>query len=225
MSGFATGYADLFAELGSPLASRDGCADSRIAAAEKRLGIRAPRSLRDYYLVAGRERRFNQIHNRLLPPDEWFVDQGRLVFMEENQVVVYWGVEATSSPADDPPVFQGIRAKTIEWHREHDTCSEFLMVMLHWHGTMGGARKHIAWTSVPKRLVNRLDRKWVFAGEVNKMRAYHRNGQAVCFLEWRDPIQQMRKDSPWRVFAAASSARGLREIADDLGITFDDGTT
>jgi hypothetical protein len=225
MRDFASEYAELFAELGSPLAARNGCSESQIGRAEQRLGIRAPRSLRGYYLVAGRERRFNQILNRLLPPDEWFVDQGRFAFMEENQIVVYWGVEATLSPADDPPVFQGVRAEPIEWHWEHDACSQFLMVMLHWHGAMGGAMKHAASASVPKRLVKLLDRDWAFAGEVNKMRAYHRKGQAVCFLEWRDLIQEMRKESPWRIFAGASTAEGLQTVAKDLSVTFEDWTT
>ncbi|MGO9114246.1 MAG: hypothetical protein ACLP9L_33950 [Thermoguttaceae bacterium] len=49
-------------------------------------------ALRDYYLVAGRERRFNCCLNRLLPPQEWLVDKHRLIFMEENQAVLSWGV-------------------------------------------------------------------------------------------------------------------------------------
>jgi hypothetical protein len=221
MGSFVGDYRRLFAELGAPLASGDGCDRSRVLAAEERLGIRAPRSLRQYYLLAGEESRFNQIHNRLLPPEKWFVDQGLLAFMEENQVVVYWGVEANSSPADDPPVFQGARAKPIEWHREHDRCSEFLMVMLHWQGAMGGAMAFCGSAAVPEAIVHQLDRDWSFAGEVNKMRAYHRKGQAVCYLEWRDLIQRMRKSSPWRIFAGASTAEGIQQIASDLRVTWE----
>jgi hypothetical protein len=227
MRNFARDYAGSFAEFGSALAPRDGCAESLIVAAEERLGIRAPRSLRDYYLVAGEEGRFNQIHNRLLPPEKWFVDRGHLAFMEENQVVVYWGVEASPSPADDPPVFQGVRvrAEPIAWYREHDRCSVFLTVLLHWHGAFGGAMGYTGTAPVPADIVGQLDRDWVFAGEVNKMRAYHRNGQVVCFVEWRDPIDRMRKCSPWRIFVGASTGEGLQEIAKDLDIALEDSGT
>jgi hypothetical protein len=222
MNDFARDYAKSFAEFGSALVPRDGCAESRLAAAEERLGLRAPRSLRDYYRVAGQEGRFNQIHNRFLPPERWFVDRGNLVFMEENQFVLYWGVEASPDSTDDPPVFQGVRAEPIEWHGEHDKCSVFLTVMLHWHGAVGAALGYTATAPVPADIVSQLDRDWVFAGEVNKMRAYHRNDQVVCFVEWRDLIYRMRKCSPWRIFAGASTPEGLQTTARDLDLTLED---
>jgi hypothetical protein len=49
-------YRRTFATLGFPLRAKDGYPARQIAAAEKRLGRRLPKALRDYYLVAGRER-------------------------------------------------------------------------------------------------------------------------------------------------------------------------
>jgi hypothetical protein len=221
MASYADRYRRTYAILGHELTPRDGRAESRIAAAEARLGIRVPKSLRDYYLVAGRERRFNQVHNRLLAPDGWRVERGRLVFMEENQAVVSWGVEAIPRPAGDPPVFQGVEDETIRWYREHDKCSVFLLGMLHWQGAFGGAMRHTGTAPVPRGVVNELDRDWRFVGEVNKMRAYHRPGQAVCFLKWDDPFMREGQSSPWRVFAGASTGRGLRGIAEALDVTFE----
>ncbi len=76
-------YLCAYENLGYRLMKRDGVSRRAIEAAEKRLGVAAPNSLTDYYAVAGRERRFNCCFNRLLPPDEWFVDGNRLVFMEK----------------------------------------------------------------------------------------------------------------------------------------------
>jgi Uncharacterized conserved protein (DUF2293) len=90
MSDFRDHYRRTYADLGRSLTPRDGNADSRIEAGEKRLGVRLPKALRDYHRVAGREHRFNGIFDRLLAPHEWFVDAGKLVFMEENQAVVLW---------------------------------------------------------------------------------------------------------------------------------------
>ena len=221
MATFVREYRRAFATLGYELKPRDRCAASRIDAAAKRLGIRVPEALRDYYLVAGCERQFNRIYNRLLRPDEWFVDHCRLVFMEENQAVVLWGVSATDARLKDPPVFQGVNDEPIRWHREHDNCSVFLTVMLHWHGAYGAAMRFANTATVPRGAQKILDREWRFAGTVNKMRAYNRPGQAVCFLKWDDPIQQMKGGSPWRVFAGASSKDGLEEIASQLNLTWE----
>jgi hypothetical protein len=185
---------------------------SRIKAAEKRLGIRLPQALHDYYQVAGRERRFNRIFNRLLAPNEWFVDADKLVFMEENQAVVLWATAASLEPGDAPPAYQGVNGEPVEWYVEHERLSTFLVVMLYWQGAFGGAMRHCGTATVREELVEALDRDWTFVGEVNEMRAYGRPGQAVCFLRWEDS---------WRVFAGAISKSGLEDIAEELGIRWE----
>lgn len=212
MRSFRDQYRRAFATLGRPLTPRDGRAESRIAAAERKLGVRLPKALRDYYLVAGRERRFNCVHNRLYAPHEWSVDGDKLVFMEENQAVVLWGTAASCEPSEDPPVFQGVNGDPIEWYEEHERCSVFLIVELHWQGAFGGAMRWSATAAAPADLVALLDRSWPFVGEVNQMRAYSRQGQAACFLQW---------DDSWRVFAGARTKRGLDGIAAELGVKWD----
>jgi hypothetical protein len=147
---FANVFRTTYAALGRPLRRRDGMALSRIRTAERRLGVLVPTVLRDYFHVAGQETKFNAAFNRLLPPEEWFVDRKRLVFFEENQQVVYWGVPAAFTPdagrrtpdarrMSDPPVYQGVSAERLYWYREHRNCSTFLLVLLHWHGAFAGA--------------------------------------------------------------------------------------
>src|SRR5687767_11994054 len=97
MASFKDFYRTVFQTLGYPLTASTALPAGVIATAEKRLGVRVPAALRDYYAVAGRERRFSKCFNRLLRPTKWEVDQQQLVFMEENQSVCWWGV-STRNP-------------------------------------------------------------------------------------------------------------------------------
>ncbi len=65
-----------------------------------------PRSLRDYYLVAGRHW-LNSNIERLLPPDQLRQEQQYIVFMDENQTVAHWGYRHEDATADDPRVYCG----------------------------------------------------------------------------------------------------------------------
>ncbi|WP_020475695.1 hypothetical protein [Zavarzinella formosa] len=161
-----------------------GVDERRLARAERRFGVVLPEALRGYYLTLGSLRELNDAHNRLLAPRDWFLDNGKLVFMVENQAVVYWGVEAATSPDDDPPVFQGVNRlpKEIEWHPECDRCSEFLLVMLHWQAVMGG----LEWLGMADKagpaVANHLAATWRRAGGYNEMVAFRREGRAACLL-------------------------------------------
>jgi hypothetical protein len=221
MSNFYNDYREVFAALGYELQSTDGVPELEIAEAESRLGLSVPLALREYYLVAGRESNYNQVFNRLLAPSEWSIDAEHLVFMEENQAVVLWGVAATLTAPEDAPVFQGVGRKRV-WHPEHPQCSTFLKVMVHWHGAFGGAMQHTATTHVDGAAALKvLDREWTFVGEVNHMRAYSLQGCAVCFLKWEDRMQKERGLPPWVVFAGADSERQLQQIRDSLKVEWE----
>ena len=212
---FTESYQDTFATLGIPLRSQDACSDADIENAESRLAIKLPGSLKEYYLVAGREKRVNQFHNRLLPPEKLFVDSGRVVFMEENQWVVVWGVPAGQDVKADAAVFQGVnrRDKGIEWHPEHDSCCTFLNVMAIWHASFGGAAPNTAVGYVDEGIARAtLDDQWQLVGEVNAMRAYKQSGGAVCFLKWEDFVQKKRNLPPWRAFAVAATEIELERL-------------
>src|SRR5262249_26178212 len=98
MINFQDQYRRAYESLGHPLTHREGRSQTRIRAVERRLGVHLPKALRDYYLVAGTERRFNQIFNHLYAPEEWFIDGEKLVFMEENQAVVLWATVTSLEP-------------------------------------------------------------------------------------------------------------------------------
>jgi hypothetical protein len=190
MPTFSQRLESTFATLARPLTPEDGEPEPSVAQAEARLGLRLPSVLRSYYLLAGRYDRFNRAHNRLLRPEKWPVDGGKLVFLEENQWVLSWGVEASRSPDDDPPVYQGpnIRGRPTEWHLEHERCSEFLLVMLHLQAVWGGY-DFIGGSDITPEALPRFLTDWTPAGRVKELMAFHREGGAACVLEGAGSLQ------------------------------------
>ena len=91
-------------------------------------------------------------------------------------------------------------------------CSVFLLVMLHWEAAFGGAMPNASTAAVDGDLVETLDQKWSFVGEVNGLRAYNRTGSAICFLKWEDG---------WRVFAGFTSAAAIKSVASELGVAWE----
>ena len=94
MAGYQRLYRQAFETLGRPLKSDDKVPEEELLAAERRLGLRIPKALADFYRCAGRAADRTSVFNKLLPPAELAVQSGKLVFMEENQAVVLWGTDA-----------------------------------------------------------------------------------------------------------------------------------
>ena len=185
-----------------------GVPEESLERAEERLGLRLPLALREYYLALGALAELNQAHNRLLGPGKWFVDAGKLVFLVENQAVVYWGVEATDQPQADPPVFQGVnrQPEPIEWHPEHERCSEFLLVMLHWQAVTGGL-EFLGTADVGVEVVRHFEQHWRRVGEMEGLLAFCREGQAACVAGEGDARQ---------LYAGCRSEEDLERIASEL---------
>ena len=215
MASFGESCRVLFATFGYPLTEGDSLPPRVLAEAEERLGVRVPAALREYYLIAGRERRFNTCHNRLLPPSDWRIDKKRPIFMEENQSVAWWGVSVRSPGSADPPVSQGINDRPITWRPEHRQCSVFLAVMLHYQAVNGGFR-FCGTAAATDQAIDRLQEQgWNDCGEVNTLLACHRPNQVVCLTPPGD-LPFMRH---WTVFAGGKTRRDLQSIADDLGVS------
>jgi hypothetical protein len=190
MVSFVERLKSTFATLVGALTPEDGQPEASISVAEARLGLRLPAVLREYYLRAGRFDRFNCAHNQLVRPEEWSVDRGKLVFLEENQCVVFWGVDAGTLPEDDPPVYQGenVRGRPTEWYLEHKRCSEFLIVMLHLQAVWAGY-DFLGGSSITSEALTTFLIGWTSAGSVNELSAYNREGVAACVLESKDASQ------------------------------------
>ena len=214
MTSFKKHYCDLFETLGYPLTARSGLPASTLAAAERRIGKRIPAALGDYHLVAGGERRFNTCHNRLIPPAKLSLVAGRLVFMDENQSVVCWGVPTSAVAAANPWVWQGIGDDKIAWHPEGQRCDLFLTVMLHYQAISGGF-KFCGSAQAPETSDYRFENNgWQRYGDANTLLAYSRSNQVACLLPPGDlPFQQH-----WTIYAGGKTKADLQTIAGDLGV-------
>ncbi|MEW6735974.1 MAG: hypothetical protein AB1489_32065 [Acidobacteriota bacterium] len=154
---------------------------------EQRLEVKLPDALREFYVIAGQLDKFNKAHNTLYDPSEWFIDDNKLVFMEENQAVVFWGIEINKETGDNPPVYQGVNANKIEWSLEHKKLSEFLITMLYWQVVNGG-HKYGAYAEINLNELNKLKENWLFVGQINELQTFAKNGKAMCIFINNDSI-------------------------------------
>ena len=213
-------YRKTYSALGFNLTEQDGISDTALKVAEAKIGSRIPQSLRDYYVVAGRETKLNTAFNRLLPPEDWEVHDGKVVFMTENQNAVAWGAGLKTQPKN-PKIFQNpiVKGELGEWFEEHRSCSRFMVFMLHLQSSYGGGLPHRASALVSQTLIAQLDAKWFFVAEVGGTRAYSGPGQAICILKWPELFN---KTDGWRLFAGATNETSLDDIAKQLEIDWED---
>lgn len=214
---FQNEYSSLFAKLGFPLGKHDGIPAAELADAETRLRIRLPQALMDYYLVAGKEKVLNHSFNRLCPPDDWEVHSGDLVFFEENQTVVVWGVPVSNETEENPIVYQCplVRGDPDKWYSEEVRCSDFLKFMIHLQAAYGGGMPFTASARIVDDLSAKLKSSWWFGGEVGGMQAYSTENRVVCLTKWRDLFTDTKG---WRLFGGAKTKDELTAIAAELGI-------
>src|ERR1051326_6623545 len=105
----------------------DGHDEADVAAAETRLGIRLPRTLRNFYLAWGRRPDLTQTMNPLLSPDELELRGDVLLFWAENQAVVLWGIRSKRLEEADPPVVVALNQdEGLEWVPNSARLSNFL---------------------------------------------------------------------------------------------------
>ena len=209
-------YRTAFAALARPLTPRDGVPEERVAQEERRLGVRLPRALRDYYLVAGRCARLNQAHDRLLPPKQWELASGKLVFLEENQGVALAGVRANDPAGDDPPVFWGyVIDEKPRWGRHHDRCSEFLVINLYQQAVLGGMR-YLAQANITPQNLAEIEKTWPFMGE-GYVQTFGKDGQAVCVMGDAELYAGGRTRKDFDAIVASLSQIGVRIEESQLG--------
>lgn len=214
MRDFLAQYRKLYGRFGYPLGKTHGMATSALDKAASRLGVAIPIALRDYYAVAGNERRFNRSLQTFLHPSKWFVDQQHIVFVEENQTCCWWGVSVKSRGAKDPMISQGVNHDdSIDWHKEHDRCSTFISVLLHYQAVSDGFR-FCASGSAPDDVHEKLKRDWQYVGEVNQLWAFNRQDQVVCIMAGGGlPFMPAMM-----LMAGGRTARDIESIGDSLGV-------
>lgn len=117
----------------------DGVTIAAVTKCENRLGLCLPVAMREYYLIAGRLDRLNRAHNIPFSLSELRIEESHLWFMEENQVVVYWGLPLKRVSSSDPIVHQRARAEGANWYSEKSRFSTFLIRMYDWQAGFADA--------------------------------------------------------------------------------------
>jgi hypothetical protein len=146
--------------------------ESSIEQAERRLGRPLPAALSRLYRERGACAP-GQTYNRLLAPADLILAGGHLVFCEENQAVVSWGIAEGDLGQSDPPVHQGQTDGTRwEFFPEFPSLTDFVR----WQGALEGISGALPELGTrPSRQLSRLTGEtfrtldacvWVFAGAV-----------------------------------------------------------
>jgi uncharacterized protein (TIGR02996 family) len=207
-------YRTAFAALARPLTAKDGVTEERVAAGEDRLGVRLPRALRDYYLVAGHVDRFNRAYYRLLPPEEWDLASRKLVFLSDHRSNAAGGVKANDPDGNDPPVFWGYCVDDEpDWHQCQKQCSEFLVNTLYQQAVLGGM-KYLGRADITPEQRAQMERTWPYVAD-GYVSAFGKNGQAVCVGDNGDLHVGGRGRKEFNALATAFS---------DIGVAIEEGS-
>lgn len=131
----------------------DGIAEKDILKIEEKLGSKLPAAIREYYKTVGNLEKLNKSHNFLIDLDDlpdilfdfknqpealfdveenWTSEEDFLIFMAENQSVVYWALKTDWVGQIDPIVWQIVNNSPPEFYSEEKTFSEFIVEMLDW---------------------------------------------------------------------------------------------
>jgi hypothetical protein len=136
-------FADRFRAIVEALYGRcftqaDGIPESELDTILSRASYELPEALRDFYAVVGRFDPVMEAHNRFYPPGALTRMDGKRVFCEENQLVVFIAYDEEQGWRSDPPVYQGVNGEEVEWYLENERCSDFLAGMIYWQALFGG---------------------------------------------------------------------------------------
>jgi hypothetical protein len=171
---------DLGEKLFGGFEPNDGLTESELASVEGRLNIRLPVTLRTLYLLVGKNRIITRAHNRFLRPRE--VRNDALIFLEQNQKVMFWGILLSDLHKDDPPVQQG-NYEEDKWYLDAYFLSAFLLGMACWQAANG-----LPWTgqgNVDDQLMKKIRAELTYADphvedEVNDLIGYYGKDLVCC---------------------------------------------
>lgn len=122
--------------LGRPWTPADGFLEKDVKRAESRLGVPLPSALRTFYVCVGAVGDLCSIHNTIFPPKDLIFEDGYLIFMDENQSVVSWGIKKKDLRKSDPEVWQRNNS-SADWYSEEKSLLELLTSMFDWYKQLG----------------------------------------------------------------------------------------
>jgi len=201
-----------------PAGETFGYSEEEIINLEIDLGVRLPGKLRDYYLHLGKNESINDSHNRLLKPDGevGYSKDGYLLFYEENQGVVSWGIKKDELQLDSPPVWGNYGSEEIsDWHRETNTVEDFFLLMAVYNGTMGGLKYHAnCLEEINPEIVKAIQQRWSEVPGISweKQKVYTDDFREVISLSFDESGQCTA------VFTGTSDQHAFDELLDEIEV-------
>lgn len=117
--------------LGRELLQSEGIDTNLLEVTEAKLGIKIPQSLKDFYLAVGNLYYFTDAFNSFAKLDQLYIIDGKLMFLEENQGVCYWGLDLK----DGITIYQ--TQDEEKWYAEPEKLDEFLKTVMYYQAANG----------------------------------------------------------------------------------------
>jgi hypothetical protein len=193
--------------LGRSLQPADGIDLVRLSAAEQRLGVPLPPALRELYAYAGNVTCLMESFQRFPALEQLEIEDGKLIFLEENQGVCFWGVER----GDQPMVSQRANENAL-WHSEELQLDEFLRIILYYQCAQGGY-DHAATVSIELiELLQSFAAPWEKVVEHNGLHVYWQPDVLIWWLKEGDGDVEC-------VFLSARTREAYRRYEDEYALT------
>jgi hypothetical protein len=197
----------------APIGKADGLSEKAVSACERRIGGALPLVLREYYLRVGRRADLTRKYHRLLGPADLRVSAKALLFFEESQQVVYWGIKMTDTAEADPPVWQATNhtKKRLAWYPDHDRLSDFFLTLL--FRQFLEYSEHNGAMPISKKVLSAIRRGWprvtLRGKNLGDIEVFGRDGQALCVF---------KKGQDLELLAAGRTEQEFLEIGQTLDI-------
>lgn len=118
---------------GSPTGKAGGIKLSELEMTELRLGYTLPEILKELYLLAGKNYMLMESFHRFALPSQLECVDGKIIFLEENQELCYWGFAVG---AENPSVFQ--LTGDDEVYEEKLKLDDFIKLILYYQCAQSG---------------------------------------------------------------------------------------
>jgi hypothetical protein len=187
---FWRSYQEAVTRLVHPITDTDGVAEQRLNRVEDKLGFCLPGVLHKFYRLSGNLDEINKAHNRLVSPEGLKIQRNRsrrqkaLLFYEENQNVVFWGIRFKDMGRENPPVYQAInrRDEELVWAREFDFLSDFLLLTFYFQAVMGGLPHSGCVTKIDQETALKVRSNWPTVASAEDIELFSRDEQVLCIL-------------------------------------------
>ena len=196
--------------IGRKLTIEDGISISKIKDIENKLECKIPTELKDFYNLIGNLDMFMSSFEDFPEP---YLIGNKIVFLEENQGVCYWGINKDDSESPTVYVCTDIESENLEWYSESVNLAEFLKIIMYFQCAQGGCKHGGAIYDCNFKskdeyvgVLNKLVHDWQKVVEHNGLVIFQNRGKLVWYFT---DEQGSIGDT---IFASTYSELGMKEL-------------